>query len=139
VVDGSALAGRVVAVAPKADGVARTARVLIDVAPAPGTPQWPEGLPVRVVLVAATKADAVVVPRSAVLFEGPRAVVFVKDKDAFKKVDVHLGARDDRHFEVKEGLVPGDVVVVSGVYALAQTRPAGAPAAPAADGHGHKH
>src|SRR5262249_49630410 len=45
------------------------------------------------------------------------------------------GLRDDRYVEVREGLFPGDRIVVRGGYALNAARLAGAP--PGAGGHDH--
>ena len=104
-------------------------------------------------VVLGVNESAVVVPMSAIVKEGPLQYVFVKEgkgeNEVFKKRDVATGVRDDRVVEIKQGLVPGDVIVVSGAFSVSQLRgfvpgaPESAEPAPASsksgDGHGHTH
>ena len=65
--------------------------------------------------------DVLAVPLESVQGDPTSRVVFVKDFDlenAFVRVPVVLGARSDRYVEVREGLFPGDEVVVNGAYSL---------------------
>lgn len=59
-----------------------------------------------------------VVPQSALLKEGTRHYVFVKDKDRIQRRLVRTGRGDDRVIEIVEGLDPGDVVAIRAVEAL---------------------
>jgi len=59
-----------------------------------------------------------VVPESALLKEGTRHYVFVKDKDRIQRRLVRTGRGDDRVIEIVEGLDPGDVVAIRAVEAL---------------------
>lgn len=70
-------------------------------------------------LYSAMRTDALTVPESAIVRERGRAVVYVLlDGETFVKRRVRLGARDaDRH-QVLEGLVAGDVIVVTDVEEL---------------------
>ena len=96
-----------------------------------------------------TNDSAVVVPASAIVKEGPLQYVFVKEgkgvSEVFKKRDVATGVRDDRIVEIKQGLVPGDVIAVSGAFSLSQLRgfvpgaPEAAEPAKSGNGHGHTH
>jgi cobalt-zinc-cadmium efflux system membrane fusion protein len=69
---------------------------------------------------------AVVVPTSAVHWEGDCHIVFVRDKNYFQegapKVfhtrTVRPGAKDDSHVEIIAGLLPGEVVASKGSAAL---------------------
>ncbi len=66
--------------------------------------------------------QAVVVPSTAVQWEGCCYVVFVRDKDFFRegvpKVfhvrTVRLGAKDDQQTEIVAGILPGEVVATTG-------------------------
>lgn len=141
--DDSVLTGRVKGVSPTIDPVKRTAHLLIEaenpVGPDPAVPALQEGMFVRLAVVMRETADAVVVPSAAIVTDGPMTFVFVKDGDAYLKRDVVAGAGDDRLTEIKDGLVPGDVVVVQGAYALSQLRPRVAPAAHEDHDHAHPH
>lgn len=73
-----------------------------------------------------TESQAVVVPNSAVHWEGCCHIVFVRDKDYFKdgapKVfhvrTVRPGAKDDEQTEIIAGVLPGEVVATKGSTAL---------------------
>jgi multidrug efflux pump subunit AcrA (membrane-fusion protein) len=61
------------------------------------------------------RADATLtVPSAAILQANGEHFVFVRDGSKFSRVDVAVGARDDRNTEVTDGLVPGDEVVTQG-------------------------
>ncbi|MBI3601990.1 MAG: efflux RND transporter periplasmic adaptor subunit [Candidatus Omnitrophica bacterium] len=54
------------------------------------------------------------VPKDALMEEGGEKFVFVQVGDTFNRVDVQAGVEDDRFVEIKDGLVPDDVVVTDG-------------------------
>jgi membrane fusion protein, heavy metal efflux system len=72
------------------------------------------------------ESQAIVVPNSAVHWEGCCHIVFVRDKDFFKdnapKVfhvrTVRPGAKDGKQTEIIAGLLPGEVVATKGSAAL---------------------
>ncbi|MBX3404475.1 MAG: efflux RND transporter periplasmic adaptor subunit [Phycisphaeraceae bacterium] len=128
--------GRVLAISPLVNAVKRTAHLVIEAANPDGTLR--EGMYVELHVVLRQAADAVVVPASAVLTEGPMHFVFVEEDGVFIKHDIVPGVRDDRFVEVIDGLVPGDRVVVRGAYALTQLRAPGAED-DHDDDHGHRH
>ena len=65
------------------------------------------------------RAAALLVPRSAVIRFSQGARVVVSDgKGNFKSVNVKLGQSDRSHFEVVDGLLPGDEVVVSAQFLI---------------------
>lgn len=136
--------GTVRFISPVIDASKRTAHVIIDAANPSG--KLKQGQFVELAVVLSANDTAVVVPASAIVREGPMEFVFVKEGEFFKKRDVATGVRDDRIVEIRQGLVPGDVVATGGAFSLSQLRgvtvgPAPAtPAAPAeSDGHGHSH
>jgi len=71
-----------------------------------------------------------VVPTSAVIYTGPRRVVFVDlGNGALRPQDVTIGARSGDLVEIASGLAEGDVVVSAGNFLVAaesRVRSAGA-------------
>lgn len=64
---------------------------------------------------------ALIVPKSAVLWTGKRSIVYKKPdahKPVFELVTVTLGQSLDGHYQVLEGLSPGDRIVVHGAFTL---------------------
>ncbi|HKP56076.1 MAG TPA: efflux RND transporter periplasmic adaptor subunit [Polyangiales bacterium] len=60
------------------------------------------------------------VPASAVVYTGPRRLVFVDlGEGRFKPQEVRVGGEADGMYEVLEGLAPGDKVVTSGMFLIA--------------------
>lgn len=142
--EGPVATGFVRGLSPTVDPIKRTAHLLI-LADNPAPAQSPsgfgalsEGMFVSMVVVESEAEQSVVVPASAVVTDGPMNFVFVKEKDAYVKRDIVPGDRDDRFVQVKDGLVPGDVVVTRGAYLLTQLRPK-AEIRDEHDGHGHSH
>ncbi len=76
----------------------------------------------RVEARAHVKDAEVLVPRTAVMWTGPRSVVYVKVADAtvptFEYREVVLADRVGEHYVVKSGLAPGEEVVVNGNFAI---------------------
>jgi len=111
-------------ISPVIDPVARTTHLIIDALNKDGVLRPGQFVDLAVVL--SQNDAAVVVPSAAVVTDGPLQYVFVKegtDKSAvFVKRDVALGVRDDRVIEVRDGLVPGDVIAVGGAFSLSQLR-----------------
>jgi multidrug efflux pump subunit AcrA (membrane-fusion protein) len=69
---------------------------------------------VKAAVLLAKNSDVLAVPKSAVLSDGGEKFVFVRTDNTFNRVDVQTSAEDDRNVEIKDGLVPGDDVVVQG-------------------------
>ncbi len=66
-----------------------------------------------------TIEDAILVPASAVQWEGCCNVVFVRHTDTiYQPYKVKLGYKRDRYFVVEEGLPPGESVVTQGSFLL---------------------
>lgn len=131
------LAGEVARTAARMDRETGTLRVFVRVANPDG--RLRPGQRVRLAFVTADSAAAVVVPRGAVLGEGGDLFVFRQLPDAphtYERTPVVVGLRDDRHIEIIEGVLPGDLVVTRGHY---QLQFVGAGAAKIEDDHGHDH
>lgn len=135
--------GKVRFISPVIDPVRRTAHLIVDT-PNPGDVLH-DGAFVTLAVVLRDMSSRedwpMVAPASAVLKEGPAFYVFeqvVPNELIFKRQDIIPGRRNDQVVEVKDGLLPGDVVVVQGAYSLSQMRRG--EAEPAADAHaGHSH
>ncbi len=123
--------GTVRFISPVLDEVKRTAHLLVDASNPDG--KLRDAMFVHLTVIVRSEPTAVVVPTSAVVADGPIHFVFVKNGDVYQKQDIDPGIMNDRVVEVRAGLVPGDVVVIQGAYALTQLRPkAGATLASAA-------
>jgi HlyD family secretion protein len=129
---GESFDGRIARVAPVLDPATRTAELEVEV-PNPGYRLRP-GMYARVRLEVATRPNALVVPRNAVVdVEGKRGV-FMPAGETAKFVAIETGIQDDRSVEVLTGVGEGDAVVTTGAAALrdgdriilAGRRPAGA-------------
>ena len=123
---GRQLRGRVTLVEPAFAAESRTARVRIEVANPAGA-AGPDLLPDMYADVrlggpgggGGGGRQALLVPESAVLYTGPRTVVFVDEGGGrFRPREVRLGAKSAGAFEVLSGLAAGDRVVTSGNFLL---------------------
>jgi membrane fusion protein, copper/silver efflux system len=118
---GEVFSGTVGFIDPVVDGGRRTARVRVQVAN-PGGRLKP-GMLVRGQGSgeAATNA-ALVIPATAPLVTGRRAVVYVQlpgtERPTFEARDVALGERKGAYWEVTEGLMEGELVVVNGAFRI---------------------
>lgn len=115
--DAAPLAGKVAIIYPFLDAQTRTGRVRIELAN-PGLSLKPD-MYARVTFTV-TLADRLSVPRAAVVYPGPRRVVFVEQADgALVPREVTLGADAGDRVEITHGLADGDVVVTSGNFLVA--------------------
>jgi len=74
-------------------------------------------------------SDVVAVPLSSVTFSGGNPAVFVYDNGQVRRTPVKLGISNEKMYEVRQGLSPGQQVVVGDTLLLAdgmQVKPAGA-------------
>ncbi|HMW16713.1 MAG TPA: efflux RND transporter periplasmic adaptor subunit [Accumulibacter sp.] len=109
--------GRVETVYPTLNPQTRTVAVRIEL-DNPGRLLKP-GMFTRVDLPAAAKDRLLTVPNSAVLDSGKRRIVLVDvGEGRFTPREVRLGARDDEHVAVIEGLHPGERVVVAANFLI---------------------
>ncbi len=102
---------------PSLDPMTRTGRVRVELAN--------KDLDLRPGMYASVElvSDArpwIQVPASAVVYTGPRRLVFVDlGEGRFRPQEVHVGAESDGVYEVLSGLEPGDVVATSGIFLIA--------------------
>lgn len=118
--DGSdaSYAGSVYAIAPGVDSLSNAAQVMIRLPNPEGRLHAGAG---AVALVTTGKSrNAVVVPDSAIVVVGDSLSVFVVEGDTLARVrNVTVGARRGGRAEIRAGLKPGEAVVTSGAFGLA--------------------
>lgn len=100
------------------DAVDRTLPVWVEI-DAPADTVLQHNMLARITLPVAHAAPVLAVPATAIVQQGTRSYVFVREPDGgFRRQPVELGSRDDRYVAVTLGLVPGEVVAVAGVADL---------------------
>jgi membrane fusion protein (multidrug efflux system) len=110
--------GRVDRVAPVVDPRSGTVKVTIAVGAQQGLRP---GLYVDVDLVVATRAEAVLVPKRAVVYDADQMFVYrLGDDRRVERVFIEPLLADKDHIEPQEGLAAGDRVVVAGQAGLKQ-------------------
>ena len=122
--------GTIKFIAPELEPVKRTAHLIAEVKNPSGSlrsEMW-----VNISIVLNEKPKALVVPKSAVIVNGPLHFVFleIESEDLkkgtpakFQKPDIDPGLTNDLFVEVKDGVFPGDRVITQGAYSLTQLRP----------------
>jgi membrane fusion protein, copper/silver efflux system len=118
---GETFEGRVAFIDPVVSGQRRTARVRVAV-PNPAGRLKP-GMLARGRATTRASAEApLVVPASAPLVTGRRAVVYVQlpgfDRPTFEAREVSLGGRSGAFWEVQSGLEEGELVVTHGAFKI---------------------
>ncbi|HEX7708358.1 MAG TPA: efflux RND transporter periplasmic adaptor subunit [Thermoanaerobaculia bacterium] len=118
---GETFSGAISFIDPVVDSGSRTASVRVQVAN-PGSRLKP-GMLVRGLGGGVPSADAaLVIPASAPLVTGRRAVVYVQmpglEQPTFEARDVTLGERKGAYWEVVSGLTEGELVVVNGAFKI---------------------
>ncbi len=94
-------------------------------------------------IVTSSRKNVMAVPREALQGDAANRVVYVKHvdiKNAFTRLSVETGEKNDRYVEIIKGLFPGDEVVTTGSYALSFASGSGISLKDALDAaHGHEH
>jgi RND family efflux transporter MFP subunit len=109
-------AGTVLRLAPSLDPTTHTLRAEVAVENPRG--ELRPGMFVEVTIIAERRTGVPVVPREAVTERGGRKVVFVLEGQKVSRRDVLLGLGDDDVVEIRQGLEPGERVVVRGIETL---------------------
>jgi membrane fusion protein, heavy metal efflux system len=102
--------GKVTLIEPNLDPSSRTVKVWIQLANADRLLK--PNMFATTSLVLNRNDSALAIPNDAILEANGEKFVFVRQGDAFDRVDIMVGASDDEYSEVTDGLVPGDEVVV---------------------------
>jgi multidrug efflux system membrane fusion protein len=114
--EGRSFEGRVQRLAPALDPQTRTLRAEVRVDAGEGL--LLPGMFVEVAIVVERREEVPVVPREAVTERGGAKVVFMLDGQKVNKQEVVLGLGDDDLVEVRQGLEPGQRIVVRGLETL---------------------
>ena len=108
--------GKVVRIAPIVDPKSGTVKVTVAIG---GQPGLRPGMYVDVDLVTATRNDAVLVPKRALVYDAEQMFVFrMGDERRVERVFVKASLADKMNIEPAEGLTEGDLIVVAGQAGL---------------------
>ncbi|MGH9464081.1 MAG: efflux RND transporter periplasmic adaptor subunit, partial [Thermoanaerobaculia bacterium] len=114
---GEGLVGKVAFIYPYLDNMTRTGRVRIEL-PNRGLELKPDMY--ATVTLEVDRGERLVVAESAVLYAGPRRLVFLDLGDGRLKAQaIEVGVESGDFLEVLSGLDEGDVVVTSGTFLIA--------------------
>lgn len=117
---GETFAGKVSFIDPTIDEKTRTARVRVEVENPAG--RLKPGMFLRGTVLAAMESAPLVIPATAPLLTGRRAVVYVQvpgvDRPTFEPREVVLGARAGDWYVVESGLEEGALVVARGAFKI---------------------
>jgi RND family efflux transporter MFP subunit len=109
-------AGQVLRLAPTVDQRTRALRAEVRIDNHDGMLR--PGMFVEVTLIGERRENVAVVPRRALTERGGRRVVFLLRGQRVVRQEVVLGLGDDEFVEIREGVAPGDRVVVRGLETL---------------------
>jgi len=114
--------GRIGFIDPMINPQTRIAQVRVEV-PNPGLLLKPEMFASGIVSsTIAGNSREIVIPKSAVLWTGKRAVVYVKepyrDQPTFRYEEITLGPSAGNSYVVESGLQEGDEIAVNGVFSI---------------------
>ncbi|MDQ2077086.1 efflux RND transporter periplasmic adaptor subunit [Marinimicrobium sp. ABcell2] len=134
---GETYEGQITFIQPRVDEARRTAQVRVEVANPEG--RLKPGMLAQG-LVQAEQPTALVIPASAPLLTGTRALVYVQDPtddQRFRAREVTLGARLGDHYQVRSGLAEGERVVSHGAFRIdSELQIRGMPSMMAPEGNG---
>lgn len=108
--------GRVIFISSVLDPDTRTMKVRTDVANPAGKLKPDMFANVRIITDQAS--EAIALPSTAILNDNGQNVVFVAAASGYERRAVTLGIQSDNRVEIRDGLKPGDKVVVKGNYLL---------------------
>jgi Cu(I)/Ag(I) efflux system membrane fusion protein len=119
---GKTFSGKIAFIDPVLDKTTRTARIRVE-APNPGLLFKPEMYAQALVRATLGRGDdALVIPKTAVLWTGRRSIVYVKQPDAalpsFRLREIELGPLLGDSYVVRSGLDDGEEIVGNGVFTV---------------------
>ncbi len=117
---GDSFTAEVARLRPTIDAATGTFTVTLEVE---GQGKLRPGMFASVYLQTDTHADAIVIPRDALVLDSLGDTVFVKTGDEAERREVRLGLRSENSVEVLEGLAEGDLLIVAGQDGLADGTP----------------
>ena len=117
---GDRFSAEVARLRPTVDATTGTFTVTLEVE---GQGKLRPGMFASVYLETDTHADAIVIPRDALVLDSLGDTVFVKSGGEAERHEVRLGLRSENLVEVVEGLTEGDLLIVVGQDGLADGTP----------------
>lgn len=120
---GEAFRGRINFIDPIIDPMTRVAKARVEISNPYGKLK-PEMFASGQIMIPSggRKSEQLLVPKTAVMWTGPRSVVYEKTEDergiAFEMREVELGAQVGDHYIVKGGLEPGAEIAVHGTFSI---------------------
>jgi RND family efflux transporter MFP subunit len=112
----NSVAGKVIRVSPIVDGATGTVKVTVELQPK--DEGFKPGAFVRVDIETDSKTDAVLVPRRAIVEDEGETYLFVAEGEKAIRKKVSLGYEWEGDVEVREGISPGQKIVVAGQGSL---------------------
>jgi Cu(I)/Ag(I) efflux system membrane fusion protein len=119
---GKTFSGKITFIDPVLDKTTRTAKVRVETINPEG--QLKPGMYANAVVRAAPEhdAEAVVIPKSAILWTGKRSIVYVRQPESglpsFKLREIELGPSLGDAYVVVAGIAEGDEIVTNGVFSI---------------------
>jgi Cu(I)/Ag(I) efflux system membrane fusion protein len=114
--DGKEIKGKIEFVNPEINPDTRINLIRVSI-PNPGN-QLKPGMPAYV-LLKSPQRKTLTLPIDAVIRDGKGATIWIKTgTNTFKSLMVDTGLETEDRIEIKSGLKPGDVIVISGAYLL---------------------
>ena len=108
--------GRILRISPVVDPGSGTFKVTLELDTQSGGLR--PGMFVNTHIVTATRSDAVLVPKRAVVYDDGMPHVFVVEDSTASKVRFEMGFDDTEHIEAVSGVTRGDMIVVVGQNGL---------------------
>jgi Cu(I)/Ag(I) efflux system membrane fusion protein len=121
-IPGKTFSGKIAFIDPILDRTTRTAKVRVETAN-PGLQLKPE-MYANALVQASLKqnANAIIIPKTAVLWTGKRSIVYVKQADSempvFKLREIELGPSLGDAYVVVSGISDGEEIVTNGVFSI---------------------
>ncbi len=109
--------GKIIFINPAIDTDTKTCRVTVEINNI-GSKIKP-GMFANVNLHSQKLTNKILVPKAALLVRDKRDLVFVQEGNLAKWHYVEIGEQNDKYIEIKEGVEPGDKVIVEGHFTLA--------------------
>lgn len=104
--------GKVTLIDPTLDPLSRTVDVWIEMSNEKD--MLKPNMFTRVSVIIEHDDAALVVPNGAIIEANGERFVFVAENNTYQRVEVTIGAHDDKYSQIIDGLVPGDEVVLQG-------------------------
>lgn len=119
--DSTSVRGRVIRLSPIVDQATGTVKVTVELQPT--SPLFRPGAFARVEIRSDTHANAVLIPKRAIVEEDGQHYVYIAKGTSAQRVKIDLGFEHDGKVEIRAGVNDGQKVVVAGQGALKQGGP----------------